>query len=232
MNQRQTMGIVLSRVDYGEADRIVTVLTGNDGKITLMAKGVRKVRSKLAGGIELFSISELLYVPGKGSIGTLVSARLIEHASSVTSDVQRTMFGYDMLKMMHKITEDTVEPELFEVLAQSVRALGDLRIGTSYIEMWLGAQLLSHTGHMPNLIDDTDGDSLVSGQRYDFDFEHVAFKKPPEGQGAFDTDQIKFLRVLFGSNTLSSTRRVSVADDLTKKLSPLIVTLRQFYLSI
>ena len=56
MNQLVTDGIVLSRVNYGEADRIIKLLTPEAGKLSLMARGVRKPKSKLAGGIELFSI--------------------------------------------------------------------------------------------------------------------------------------------------------------------------------
>ena len=59
MKQSRTHGIVLTRVDYGEADRIITMLTP-EGKITLMVRGVRRIKSKLAGGVELFSVSEMI----------------------------------------------------------------------------------------------------------------------------------------------------------------------------
>jgi DNA repair protein RecO (recombination protein O) len=55
-----TKGIVLTRTDYGEADRILHFLTPDQGKIAGIAKGVRKSKSKLAGGIELFSVSKPL----------------------------------------------------------------------------------------------------------------------------------------------------------------------------
>jgi DNA repair protein RecO (recombination protein O) len=49
MNQQRTTAIVLTRVDYGEADRIVTVLTPDAGKLSLIAKGCAKGK-KQAGG--------------------------------------------------------------------------------------------------------------------------------------------------------------------------------------
>src|SRR4051812_28556736 len=106
MRQILTRGIVLSRTDYGEADRIVSVLTPDQGKLRLMAKGVRKVKSKLAGGIELFSVSELSFIPGKNDIGTLVSARLTQHFANIVKDINRTMFGYELLKRLNRATED------------------------------------------------------------------------------------------------------------------------------
>ena len=109
-NQRRTQCIVLLRVDYGEADRIVTVLTPDVGKLTLMAKGVRKVKSKLAGGIELFSTSEITYLPGRGSIATLVSTRLDTHYGTIVSDINRTMLGYELIKLLDKTTEMSQKP--------------------------------------------------------------------------------------------------------------------------
>ncbi|MDO8591465.1 MAG: DNA repair protein RecO, partial [bacterium] len=71
MNRYVTQGIVLSRTDFGEADRILTFLTNDHGKVRAIAKGVRKSKSKLAGGIELFSISDLTLIIGRGEINTL-----------------------------------------------------------------------------------------------------------------------------------------------------------------
>jgi DNA repair protein RecO (recombination protein O) len=77
----QTKAIVLSRTDYGEADRILTFLTPHEGKLRLMARGVRKAKSKVAGGIELFSTSDISFLRGRGEIGTLISARLRKYYS-------------------------------------------------------------------------------------------------------------------------------------------------------
>jgi len=51
MKRINTHGIVLARTDFGEADRILTFLTPDNGKVKAIAKGVRKQKSKMAGGI-------------------------------------------------------------------------------------------------------------------------------------------------------------------------------------
>ena len=53
-----TKGIILKRTNYGEADRILNIITPQ-GKIAAIAKSARKERSKLAGGIEMFSLTDL-----------------------------------------------------------------------------------------------------------------------------------------------------------------------------
>jgi DNA repair protein RecO (recombination protein O) len=83
MNQIITTAIILRRTDFGEADRILTLITPDHGKIRLMAKGVRRPKSKLAGGIELFSVSKISYIKGRSEIGTLVSAQLNTHYGTI-----------------------------------------------------------------------------------------------------------------------------------------------------
>jgi DNA repair protein RecO (recombination protein O) len=51
MRQFRTQAIILNRTDYGEADRIISFLTPDHGKVKAIAKAVRKSKSKLAGGI-------------------------------------------------------------------------------------------------------------------------------------------------------------------------------------
>ena len=94
MKQIVTRGIILSRTDFGEADRILTILTHEQGKIRGIAKGVRKVKSKLAGGIELFSISQISFIQGKSDIYTLTSTRLEKHFGNIVHDIDRTMYAY------------------------------------------------------------------------------------------------------------------------------------------
>ena len=47
---KHTVAIILKRINYGEADEYVNFVTPDYGKLRLMAKGVRKSKSKLAGG--------------------------------------------------------------------------------------------------------------------------------------------------------------------------------------
>lgn len=68
MSTQRTQAIVLRRTNYGEADRILQLLTPL-GKMSVMARGVRREKSRLAGGIELFGVSDIVVTTGKGEIG-------------------------------------------------------------------------------------------------------------------------------------------------------------------
>jgi DNA repair protein RecO (recombination protein O) len=218
VNRLQTSGTVLRRTDYGEADRIVTMLTPDYGKLRLMARGVRKPKSKLAGGIELFSVSDVTFIRGKGDIGTLISTRLVKHYGRIVNDIERVRLGYDLIKLLDKVTEDEPEPEYFELMEQALEALDDPEISQTLIRAWFSAQLLAQAGHSPNLKTDTSGRDLQPGQKYGFDFERMSFE--PIEKGGFAGDDIKFLRLLFNGNRPKALSRVDGLDGLLGRCAP------------
>src|SRR5258708_23305262 len=160
MKQLISKGIILHRVSYGEADRIITVVTPDHGKLHLMAKGVRKLRSKLAGGIELFSVSNISFMRGKGGLGTLTSSRLLSHYGQIAQDVDRTMMGYQIIKQVDKVTEDEPESSWFDLLQASFEALNDKLITLDLIQLWFSMQVLMLNGHAPNMTTAVNGEKL------------------------------------------------------------------------
>lgn len=228
MQQLITRGIVIGRVDYGEADRIVTMLTPDVGKLSLMAKGVRRVKSKLAGGIELFSISEITYMPGRSGMGRLVSTRLTKHYGRITQDIDRTMLGYELLKLLNKVTEDQTEREYYELLDTAFASLDTLYVPLELVRVWFDAQLLRIAGHTPNLRQAVGGDRLDQHLRYEFDYDATAFCAR-EG-GAFGANEIKFVRLLFSGNSPAVLAQITGVQALAGEMGPLLQTLRKLHI--
>lgn len=227
MNQIVTKGIVLTRTDYGEADRILTIITPDQGKIRVIAKGVRKIKSKLAGGIELFSVSDVSYIAGRKEIGTLVSTRLDVHYEAIVADLDRTMFGYELLKRINRATEDAAGEEYFDVLHQSLEALNS-GIELGLLEMWFTSRLLTFAGHQPNLRTDARQQSLSDSARFSFDFDNMCFA--PAESGTFKQEHIKLLR-LAEAATPQQLASVQGADQYGQALQPLLATLLKQHLS-
>jgi DNA repair protein RecO len=228
VKQLTTKAIILSRIDYGEADRIITLLTPEVGKLRLMARGVRKSKSRLAGGIELFSISDVTYMHGKGDLGTLISARLDKHFGTIVQDINRVQLGYDLIKLLNKITEDNPETAYFDLLAQSFAALDDASIPVDLVRIWFEAALIRLDGHEPDLFGDTDGHKLAQTKKYTFSFEDMAFADHPTG--SFGADQIKFLRLVFAGHQPKALMQVQGTDALVAELKPLLENLRRIQL--
>lgn len=230
MNQQLTTGIILRRTDYGEADRIITLLTPDHGKLTLIAKGVRRVKSKLAGGIELFSISQLTFIKGKRDVGTLVSARLDTYFSTIVTDIERTMLGYEFIKQLDKTTEDSPEEEYFTIMTEALQALNEPTIQLGLIRVWFAAQLLRQAGHSPNLQTDPTGQRLTVDSQYNFSFDDMSFTTQADGR--FSVDHIKFLRLLFSGNQIEVLQRVRNATTLSAEVEVLVTTMARTYLRI
>lgn len=230
MKQLVTQGIMLSRTNFGEADRIITVLTPEHGKLRLMARGVRKVKSKLAGGIELFSVSDLTYITGKGEIGTLISSRLKTHYGNIVKDINRVQLGYELIKVLNKATEDQPEDAYFDLLRQSFAALDDSTTDLELIRLWFQTQLIKQAGHAPNLKTDTAGDKLAADQAYNFDFEAMTFA--PHKAGHTTAQQIKTLRLLFDGHAPTKLQQVQGLPETLPDIMPLVRTMLTSYIRV
>ncbi len=230
MNQLTTTAIVLTRTEFGEADRIITVLTPDYGKLRLMAKGVRRVKSKLAGGIELFSVSDITFIKGRGEIGTLISARLRKHYGHIVSDIERVQLGYDLIKALHKITEDETEGAYFTLLEQLFVALDNGALSGQLIECWFYAQILRLGGSEPNLRQDANGQPLLADKRYQFSSADGAFVAAPSGQ--FGADSIKFLRLVFAGQAPKTLQQVQGLDSILMSCMRLVRSQAQQHINV
>jgi len=230
MNRINTQGIVLSRTDYGEADRILSFLTPDQGKVSAIAKGVRKQKSKLAGGIELFSVSEISYIPGRRDISTLISTRLIKHYGNIVKDLDRTNAAYSLIKTINRATEDKLEPAYFHLLQMTLESLADNSINLELAKTWFAAQLLRLGGHSPNLRTDSSDQKLKADETFDFDMNTMTFEVADDGH--FAPEHIKFLRLLFSDNHPKVISKVKGADIFTLSAEPLIQSMLQAYIRI
>jgi DNA repair protein RecO (recombination protein O) len=223
VKQFLTQAIVLSRTDYSEADRILTLLTADYGKLRLMARGVRKAKSKLAGGIELFSVSDITFINGRGEIGTLISSRLVRHYGNIVKKLDRVQLGYDLIKVLHKSTEDSPEPEYFGLLEQAFIALDQPDISVDLIRFWFSAQLLRLAGFSPNLQSDRTGARLQAAEFYSFNFDAMTFELQSDSQ--LGADHIKFMRLAFAGNQPAVLNQVQGNGQLLTGVIPLVQTM-------
>lgn len=220
MKQTVTRAIVLARTNYQEADRILTFLTPEQGKVRALAKGVRKSKSKMAGGIELFSVSEIGYIKGKGELCTLTSSRLIKHYGTIVQDIERTMLGYDLIKLLNKVTEDHPEPEYFDLLIDAFTALDTASVHQDIVRLWFYAQLLRIAGYTPSLRQDSTGKPLQQDGSYAFDYDDMAFVPRPDG--TYGADHIKFLRLTFSGNKPEVLQQIKGVDKLLQACLQLV----------
>ena len=84
----RTQSFVLRKTDLWEADQVFTVFTKDFGKLKILGKAIRKIKSKLRSGIELFYLSEIEFIQGK-NYKTLTDAIAIEKLNNVKQDLEK-----------------------------------------------------------------------------------------------------------------------------------------------
>ncbi len=230
MNKKTTKAIVLKRLNYGDSDRIITILTPEFGKLSLLAQGVRKVKSKLAGGIELFSVFDAGFITGRGEVGRLTSARLDEFYGNIINDITRVQLGYEILRVFDKNTEDNPESSYFFLLCQLIMLLNEASVSITFLELYFKSKLLMLAGHSPNLLTDVNNQQLNENWRYDLNVSSMALRLSPSGK--YKAGHIKLLRLLFDSADSQKVFNVQLKNHEDVDLKPAIDAMFRTYLSV
>ena len=207
-NEIKTKSYVLRRTNYGEADRILNLITPV-GKISAIAKGVRKEKSKLAGGVEMFSLAELTIHKGKGEFGTITSAKMLRFYENLLKDYNRMELASMILKKISLAAEHSDSPRFFEITDESLKALND-GASPALVEAWFLINLTKETGEDINLYRDAKGEKLSPDENYVWDVSESAFYKKENGE--FGADEIKMLRLMM-TNKLEIAARVKGYDS-------------------
>lgn len=124
----------MARRDFGEADRILVIYTKNYGRVSFIAKGVRRPKSRKRGHIEVFNYLRFQAAAGHG-LDIMTEAEVIDDFKNIRSSLNKVSLAYYLVEVVSKIThESEPNPELFAYLLSTltklskVSKLKDLRI--------------------------------------------------------------------------------------------------------
>lgn len=143
--------LILRRRDFGEADRILTVLTPGHGRRDVIAKGARKPISQRTGHVELYTLAEMQIGVGR-DLDIATQATLINPWLPLRENLQRGAYAGYAAELLIRFTGDAGdEPAaLFELLQMTFEALSndaDPRLAIRYYEI----RLLEIVGFRPQL---------------------------------------------------------------------------------
>ena len=105
---------MLGKKNYGEADRILILFSRHFGKLYLLAKGVRKVKSRKRGHIEVFSYIKFSAVKARG-LDLLTEVELIDSYSFIRKNLKKVSLAFYFMEVLNKITEENQQnKDLFD----------------------------------------------------------------------------------------------------------------------
>jgi DNA repair protein RecO (recombination protein O) len=144
-------GIVLRAVDYGEADRIVTLLTRERGKLGAFARGARASRRRFAGLLEPFTLLSAELTDRRGDLLGLDSASALRAHGGIRTELARiAVAGYAAELAAELVRDAEPHPELFDLLAAYLAELDGAPPRPAALRAYeLGA--LGAAGFMPRL---------------------------------------------------------------------------------
>jgi len=148
-----TPAIVLHRLDYGDFDRILTLFTLQEGKLTVMAKSAKKSVRRFPGTLELFCGIHAVCRRGRsGGMPLLQEASLISARPAIRGDFMKTAYAGYWAEIVHAWSEERHEqPSVFRLLDHVLESLDQGSMPDEVLSLLFQIRFLKLAGMHPNL---------------------------------------------------------------------------------
>src|ERR1035437_3613276 len=143
-----TDAIVLSRFDYGEADRIMTLFTPAHGKLKAIAKGVRRPTSRIGGALE--PMAELKVALARGRTFDVVTQVEVTHAwLRLRATLESAATAWYLAELADRSIEERHETEGLYALLRRAYELLDAGMESGRVVRWYEMHLADELGGRP-----------------------------------------------------------------------------------
>jgi DNA repair protein RecO (recombination protein O) len=212
--------VIIKRINLGEADKILTIFTPNFGKLRVVAKGIRKVSSRLAGHVELFTRSQMLLAKGR-NLDIVTQSQLVDAYRPLHDDLSRLAHASYAAELLDKLTPDDLELyPVYKLMVETLQLLsteGD----SDKVLRWFELQLLGYLGYAPEVTHCVECRNELTPVVNSFSpalggVLCVSCKRVGVGRD-LSVNALKMLR-LMQRNPYSATSRVRVSADLQAEL--------------
>ena len=149
----QADAIVLRRLDYGEADRILTLLTREHGKLAAIAKGARRSKARNGSSLDLFGRSRMMLAKGR-NLDVVAQVERRGDVRHIAGDLRRTAYAGLVSEIADKVLEDRHPvDDVFELVAGTLDRLNDVNRSARVDAAWFVMRMLDLLGYQPQLFD-------------------------------------------------------------------------------
>ena len=221
---------MLRKLDYGEADRIFTLLTRTHGKVGAIAKGVRRPESKLGPSLELYGHVDVLLARGRGDLDVVAQVQRLP-GTRIAGEVERMSHAALIAELAERVCEDRHPVDgVYELTVTALEELAresDPRRASAYFLM----SALDLLGYAPQL-------SVCASCEKPLPAKPAAFS-PSAGGFVCDRDDlgmpttslaaIKVLR-LMAAGDLQTYRRLKLDDALMNEIEHVVTTQLEHHL--
>lgn len=140
--------IILKKKDLRESDGLLTIFSEKEGKISAVAKGVKKTRSSLRACVQPFCHSLLFYHRGK-DLDLITQGRILDFYGNSREDINRTLYSMYLMELLDKSLMERVPlPDLYETLVRVLEILNVQGLNLNLIR-YFESRLLVNLGFKP-----------------------------------------------------------------------------------
>ncbi|MDQ6691667.1 MAG: DNA repair protein RecO [Candidatus Dormibacteraeota bacterium] len=222
--------MVLRKLDYGEADRIYTLLTRGHGKLGAIGKGVRKTTSKLASALEIYSQVDVLLAHGRNL--DVIAQVERKQKPRIEADLERTSRAALIAELAERMSEDRHPVDyLYDLTCWALDELAvdpEPRRASAYFL----AVALDLMGYAPELATCARCQGPLAKAEHPFSAAAGGFLCPNCGdpaEPATSPAAIKVLRVMF-SRDLDLYRRLKLSTAIMDEVDDVLADQLEYHL--
>lgn len=122
---REFEGIIVSETAYGEASKILNILTKDSGIIGVMAKGAKKIKSKFRSSTEKFTLGIFNVYYHENKLSTLISADIINPLTNIKSDIVKIGYLTYISELSYQTAKQNSNNDIYKILKSTILKIED-----------------------------------------------------------------------------------------------------------
>lgn len=217
-----TQGLILRHINFREADRLISIYTEDRGLVNVVAKGARRIKSKLAGSLEPFTLAEFMIVKGK-NYDTVASSEVINVYRGIKNDLTKIKLAYYFSKIILETAKEMQrDNKLYNYLLNIFDYLDKFEYKKNNKLNWLVWFFIWHylklSGYQPELHKCQVCKKSLAPDNLFFNYKKGGLiggqcQISGDGSQSISTNLVKIIRTIMNSDS---------PDTLAVKLSPVL----------
>ena len=213
-------GIVLSEIDYKESSKIINVLTKEDGIIGMIARGTKKVKSKLSGVTSKLTYGYFHINYKENGLSNLIEVDIIEPFKNIRKNIDLMSYSLYLLELSERVYKHEKDENIYDLLIAGLKKIDegfDYHVITNIFEL----KMLDSLGIRP-VIDECvncgNKQDIVTISSYRGGY---LCKNCAHGEVITSIKTVKLLRMFYYID-ISKITKLDVSDNVKAELSKFI----------
>ena len=230
----RTVGLTLRKTPVGEADLVSVLYTREHGKLELLARGARRLTSRLMGHFEPLTLLRLSVARGR-SLDIVAEAEVVTAFPEVKADYAVTARGLYVAELVDAFSAlSAPNPELFDLAVQTLDTVGDnpaAELPLRYFDL----QLLAGSGFLPELYQCVECGEELEPERHRFAVGAGGTLCPDCGPPdvivrSLSLPALKVLRLLHRTETVDRLPDLNIPTAIQREVHGVLTATLQYWM--